>query len=118
MVSALTGIVLKEGLAMTGEITLTGKILPVGGLKEKSLAALRAGLTTILVPEKNRKDLAEIPAKVRRKLEIRPVAHMDEVLAQGLIKMPSKRAPKKTKSKRATRPQPAKKSGKKKSSKG
>ena len=68
MVSALTGIPFREDLAMTGEITLTGKVLPVGGLKEKTLAALRAGLKTVLVPLKNQKDLSEIPAKVRRKL--------------------------------------------------
>ncbi len=75
---------------MTGEVTLTGKVLPVGGLKEKSLAALRAGIKTILVPDKNQKELAEVPARVRRRLQIIPVSHVDQVLDLALTAKPWK----------------------------
>jgi ATP-dependent Lon protease len=84
IVSTLTGIPVRKDLAMTGEVTLRGRVLAIGGLKEKLLAALRGGITTVLIPEENRKDLAEIPAKVLEALEIIPVAHVDEVLARAL----------------------------------
>ena len=69
---------------MTGEVTLRGRVLPIGGLKEKLLAALRGGITTVLIPADNEKDLAEIPANVRGGLEIIPVSHVDEVLRLAL----------------------------------
>ena len=84
IVSTLTGIPVRKDLAMTGEVTLRGRVLAIGGLKEKLLAALRGGITTVLIPEDNRKDLAEIPAKVLEALEIIPVSHVDEVLARAL----------------------------------
>ncbi len=90
MISALTETPVREGLAMTGEITLTGKVLAVGGLKEKALAAARCGLKTVLVPAKNQKDMSEIPAKVRRDLDIHPVEHMDQVLELAFARKPGK----------------------------
>ena len=75
---------------MTGEITLRGSVLPVGGLKEKALAALRAKIGTVLIPEQNRKDLVEIPQKLRRRLRIEPVGHMDAILEIAL-KSPSQK---------------------------
>jgi ATP-dependent Lon protease len=84
MVSTLTGIPVRADMAMTGEVTLRGRVLAIGGLKEKLLAALRGGIKTVLIPEENRKDLAEIPANVKDGLEIIPVAHVDEVLARAL----------------------------------
>jgi len=69
---------------MTGEVTLRGRVLPIGGLKEKLLAALRGGITTVLIPAENEKDLAELPATLREGLDIRPVQHVDEVLACAL----------------------------------
>ena len=84
IVSTLTGIPVRADVAMTGEVTLRGRVLPIGGLKEKLLAALRGGITTVLIPEENRKDLAEIPANVKEGLEIIPVSHVDEVLAKAL----------------------------------
>jgi ATP-dependent Lon protease len=84
IVSVLTGIPVKRDIAMTGEITLRGRVLPIGGLKEKLLAALRGGLKTVLIPKENEKDLAEIPDNVKRGLKIVPVATVDELLAQGL----------------------------------
>jgi len=84
MVSTLTGIPVRADVAMTGEVTLRGRVLPIGGLKEKLLAALRGGITTVLIPEENRKDLAEIPDNVKQGLEIIPVSHVDEVLALAL----------------------------------
>jgi ATP-dependent Lon protease len=84
MVSTLTGIPVRRDIAMTGEVTLRGRVLPIGGLKEKLLAALRGGITTVLIPSENEKDLAEIPASVKDQLEIVPVAHVDEVLARAL----------------------------------
>ncbi|HEX4617244.1 MAG TPA: S16 family serine protease, partial [Stellaceae bacterium] len=84
IVSVLTGIAVKRDLAMTGEITLRGRVLPIGGLKEKLLAALRGGLKTVLIPSDNEKDLAEIPDNVKRGLKIIPVRTVDEVLAQAL----------------------------------
>ena len=84
MVSTLTGIPVRADVAMTGEVTLRGRVLAIGGLKEKLLAALRGGIKTVLIPEENRKDLAEIPANIKEGLEIVPVAHVDEVLARAL----------------------------------
>ena len=84
MVSVLTGIPIRKDLAMTGEITLRGRVLPIGGLKEKLLAALRSGIKTVLIPKENEKDLADIPENVKSELEIIPVSLVDEVLAQAL----------------------------------
>ena len=86
IVSALTGIKVRATLAMTGEITLRGRIMPVGGLKEKLLAALRGGMKTVLIPKDNEKDLAEIPDNVKRGLEIIPVDTVDEALAHALTR--------------------------------
>jgi ATP-dependent Lon protease len=86
--SALTRVPVRSNVAMTGEITLRGRVLPIGGLKEKLLAALRAGIKTVLIPEENVKDLSEIPDEVKSKLSIIPVARMDDVLKQALIRMP------------------------------
>jgi len=85
IVSTLTGVPVHKDVAMTGEVTLRGRVLPIGGLKEKLLAALRGGIKTVLIPAENEKDLAEIPANVRDGLEIICVAHVDEVLARALI---------------------------------
>ena len=84
IVSVLTGIPVRKDLAMTGEITLRGRVLPIGGLKEKLLAALRGGLKTVLIPRDNEKDLAEIPDNVKKGMTIVPVGTVDEVLAQAL----------------------------------
>ena len=84
IVSVLTGIQVKRDIAMTGEITLRGRVLPIGGLKEKLLAALRGGLKTVLIPKENEKDLAEIPDNVKRGLKIIPVGTVDELLGQAL----------------------------------
>jgi ATP-dependent Lon protease len=86
IVSVLTGITVRKDIAMTGEITLRGQVLPIGGLKEKLLAALRGGLTTVLIPKDNEKDLVEIPAKVKKGLEIIPVATVADVLKYALTK--------------------------------
>ena len=88
LVSALTGIPVRADVAMTGEITLRGEVLPIGGLKEKLLAAHRGGITTVLIPEDNRKDLAEIPKNVKDKLDIKPLKWIDEVLAVALQHAP------------------------------
>jgi ATP-dependent Lon protease len=84
MLSTLTGIPVRRNVAMTGEVTLRGRVLPIGGLKEKLLAALRGGITTVLIPAENAKDLAEIPASVKDALEIVPVSHVDEALALAM----------------------------------
>ena len=84
MISTLTGIAVRRDVAMTGEVTLRGRVLPIGGLKEKLLAALRGGITTVLIPAENEKDLVELPAAVKDSLEIVPVAHVDDVLARAL----------------------------------
>ena len=86
IVSALTGIPVRKDVAMTGEITLRGRVLPIGGLKEKLLAALRSGIKTVLIPKDNEKDIEEIPDNVKRELEIIPVATADEVLEKALTK--------------------------------
>ncbi|MEA2839996.1 MAG: ATP-dependent Lon protease [Methylobacteriaceae bacterium] len=88
IVSVLTGIPVKRDIAMTGEITLRGRILPIGGLKEKLLAALRGGLKKVLIPEENAKDLVDIPASVKNALEIVPVSRMGEVLQHALVRQP------------------------------
>jgi ATP-dependent Lon protease len=87
-VSALTGIPVRADVAMTGEITLRGEILAIGGLKEKLLAALRGGIKIVLIPEENVKDLAEIPDNVKSKLEIVPVKWIDKVLEIALQRQP------------------------------
>src|SRR5471030_2412240 len=88
IVSTLTGIPVRKDVAMTGEITLRGRVLPIGGLKEKLLAALRGGIKTVLIPEENAKDLVEINDSINSGLEIIPVARMDEVLARALVRKP------------------------------
>ncbi|MDW8342678.1 MAG: endopeptidase La, partial [Geminicoccaceae bacterium] len=88
IVSVLTRIPVKASVAMTGEITLRGRVLPIGGLKEKLLAALRGGLKTVIIPKENEKDLAEIPENAKKRLEIVPVATIDEVLRIALQRMP------------------------------
>jgi ATP-dependent Lon protease len=89
LVSALTGIPVKAEVAMTGEITLRGEVLPIGGLKEKLLAAHRGGITKVLIPEENEKDLAEIPDNIKAKLEIIPVQWIDQVLEVALAHQPT-----------------------------
>jgi ATP-dependent Lon protease len=84
LLSSVTTRPVRNDVAMTGEITLRGRVLPIGGLKEKALGALRAGIKTVIIPEKNKKDLAEIPANVRRKINFVPVQHVDEVLKIAL----------------------------------
>jgi ATP-dependent Lon protease len=88
IVSVMTGIPARKDVAMTGEITLRGRVLPIGGLKEKLLAALRGGIKTVLIPEENAKDLVEIPDSVKGGLDIVPVSRMDEVLARALTRAP------------------------------
>jgi ATP-dependent Lon protease len=88
LVSALTGIPVRSDVAMTGEITLRGRVLPIGGLREKSLAALRAKIYTVIAPEQNEKDLDEIPKHIRRRLTFKFVKHMDDVLQLALAEDP------------------------------
>jgi ATP-dependent Lon protease len=88
IVSVLTKIPVAASVAMTGEVTLRGRVLPIGGLKEKLLAALRGGLKTVIIPKENEKDLAEIPDNVKKGLAIVPVATVDEVLRLALVRMP------------------------------
>jgi ATP-dependent Lon protease len=118
LISALTQRRVDAAVAMTGEITLRGRVLPIGGLREKALGALRAGIHTVIIPAKNKKDLSEIPANVRRKINFIPVAAMDEVLEIALEKVkPRTRKPKSggqgkpkapaTKPKRRSKRQPA-----------
>ena len=85
MASALMRVPVRQNLAMTGEVTLRGRVLPVGGLKEKILAAHRAGITTVLYPDDNTKDLKDIPEAVLAQLTVVPVKHMDEVLRIALV---------------------------------
>jgi ATP-dependent Lon protease len=100
LISAFTHKPVRNDVAMTGEITLRGRVLPVGGLKEKALGAMRAGIRTVIIPEKNKKDLAEFPRHLKRKIEFVPVKHMAEVLERAIIepkpKKRSKRSHKKT----------------------
>ena len=88
IVSVLTGIAVRKDIAMTGEITLRGRVLPIGGLKEKLLAALRGGLKTVLIPKDNEKDLADIPDNVKRGLKIVPISTIDELLMNALVTPP------------------------------
>lgn len=88
IVSCLTGIAVRKDVAMTGEVDLIGQVLPIGGLKEKLLAALRGGITKVLIPKENVKDLAEIPDNVKKGLEIVPVTFITEVLSHALVRMP------------------------------
>ena len=88
IISVLTGIPVRKDVAMTGEITLRGRVLPIGGLKEKLLAALRGGIKTVIIPEENAKDLAEIPNEVQTKMDIIPVSKLEEVLKIALVRMP------------------------------
>ncbi len=102
LVSAATEIPVKASVAMTGEITLRGEVLPIGGLKEKLLAAHRGGITTIIIPEENEKDLVEIPKNIKNKLEIIPVRWIDQVLDIALVRQPEplvKSSPKSSQSK-------------------
>jgi ATP-dependent Lon protease len=92
MVSVLTGIPIRKDVAMTGEITLTGRVLPIGGLKEKALAAMRHGIKTIIIPYKNKKDLEDIPEEFRDKLSFIPVKTFDEVLNVVLTEKITKKA--------------------------
>ena len=85
IVSTMTGVPIRREIAMTGEVTLRGRVLPIGGLKEKLLAAMRGGIETVLIPIENEKDLAEIPQNIREGLKIIPVAHVDEVLRLALV---------------------------------
>ena len=88
MVSVLTAIPVRADVAMTGEITLRGEVLPIGGLKEKLLAAHRGGIKTVLIPEENVKDLAEIPDNIKNRLDIHPVKWIDQVLEMALERLP------------------------------
>jgi ATP-dependent Lon protease len=88
IVSVLSGIPVRKDVAMTGEITLRGRVLPIGGLKEKLLAALRSGVTTVFIPKENEKDLADIPENVKKGLTILAVSHVDEVIGQALARKP------------------------------
>ena len=89
LVSALTGTPIRASVAMTGEITLRGRVLPIGGLKEKSVAALRAAKSTVIIPEMNARELEELPQDVRDGLQFRPVQSMDEVLQIALVATPA-----------------------------
>ena len=84
MISALTGMPVRKDVAMTGEITLRGRVLPIGGLKEKALAALRNHIRNMILPEQNRRDLADLPVYLKKKIDFHPVKHMDEVLRIAL----------------------------------
>jgi ATP-dependent Lon protease len=88
LASALTGIPVRADVAMTGEITLRGEVLPIGGLKEKLLAAHRGGIKTVLIPHENERDLADIPQNIKDSLEIRTVRWIDEVLEVALTRSP------------------------------
>jgi ATP-dependent Lon protease len=92
LVSMLTSIRVRHDVAMTGEITLRGRVLPIGGLKEKVLAAHRAGIKRVLVPERNKADLDEVPAEVKNDLEFVFVSKMDQVLEAALEEMPKPKA--------------------------
>jgi ATP-dependent Lon protease len=89
IVSALTGIPVRRDVAMTGEVTLRGRVLPIGGLKEKLLAALHSGIKTVLIPKENEKDLADIPDNVKKGLSIVPVVGVDEVIERALTRKPA-----------------------------
>ena len=101
IISAFTGQKVRKDVGMTGEITLRGRVLPIGGVRIKVLAAHRAGLKTVILPEKNRKDLVDVPEKVRNALEFIFVSHMDEVLEIALV--PQKKKTAKSVAKRKTK---------------
>jgi len=103
--SAIAEKTVKKGLAMTGEVTLRGRVLPIGGLKEKALAALRSGITKIIIPEENKKDLVEIPEELRRKITFYPVKDMDAVIELALGNIKKQPARRKAKPARSTQPQ-------------
>jgi ATP-dependent Lon protease len=88
LVSALTNIPVRADVAMTGEITLRGEVLPIGGLKEKLLAAHRGGIKTVIIPHENERDLVDIPKNIKENLDIKPVRWIDEVLDIALTSMP------------------------------
>jgi ATP-dependent Lon protease len=88
IISVMTGIPVRLDVAMTGEITLRGRVLPIGGLKEKLLAAARGGIKTVLIPEDNAKDLTEISDAIKGGMEIIPVARLDDVVARALVRKP------------------------------
>jgi ATP-dependent Lon protease len=90
LISALTQVPVRKDVAMTGEITLRGKVLPIGGLKEKAIAALRGRMRKVIIPEANKKDLVEIPNYVKRKLKFVSVSNVDEVLREALVRSPFK----------------------------
>ena len=97
MLSAVTGIPVRPDVAMTGEVTLRGRVLAIGGLKEKLLAAVRAGIKKVLIPEENVKDLEEVPDNVKQAVEIVPVRWIDKVLEEALVSKPTPLEPKKDK---------------------
>ncbi len=103
LISSLTERPVERNIAMTGEITLRGRVLPIGGLKEKALAALREGITTVIIPERNRKDLEEIPAKIRKQIDFKPVSHMDQVLELAIGPKPWIKVQKGKKKKKAVK---------------
>jgi ATP-dependent Lon protease len=109
IVSALTNIPVRSDVAMTGEITLRGEVLPIGGLKEKLLAAHRGGIRTVLIPEENEKDLVEIPKNIKSKLEIHTVKWIDQVLEMALQHMPGSVAEPKPEEPPATEQKPGEK---------
>ncbi len=111
LVSALTDIPVKSDVAMTGEITLRGEVLPIGGLKEKLLAAHRGGLDTVLIPHENEKDLVEIPKNIKDKLNILPVKWIDQVLELALQHMPVPEAKSEAEKNESSKPQDKQKSG-------
>jgi ATP-dependent Lon protease len=115
LISAFTGIPVRSDVAMTGEITLRGRVLPIGGLREKSLAALRSRIYTVIAPEQNAKDLDEIPRHIRRRLDFRFVKHMDEVLKIALKEDPESRGARAASSKQGESARTAASSRKKKS---
>ena len=86
IVSSITGIPVDKNIAMTGEVTLSGNVLPIGGLKEKLLAAHRAGITKVLIPEDNKKDLVEIPKKILESIKVTAVKTVDQVIKTALVK--------------------------------
>jgi ATP-dependent Lon protease len=94
LVSALTNVPVRSDVAMTGEITLRGEVLPIGGLKEKLLAAHRGGIAKVLIPQENERDLAEIPKNIKDKLDIVPVKWIDQVMEHALVHVPVPDAPK------------------------
>ena len=86
LVSAVTGVPVRQDIAMTGEVTLRGRVLPIGGLKEKTMAAYRAGIRTLIIPEENRKDLEKIPDYVLDQFKVLPVQDVQEVLKTALVR--------------------------------